>query len=299
MNNTCTGFMEATGTIDYTFTNNFMFQMILNKNNLVLKGLISSLLHLPLEEIDSVVIENPIELGKEIDQKDFILDIRVKLNNDTTINLEMQVLNEYNWPDLSLSYLCRPFDQLYSGKDYSLLRPVIHIGILDFTLFPQSPEFYATYKLLNIKNHEVYNDKFILSVLSLKQIELATEEDKVWQIDKWSRLFSAKTWRDIKMISENNEILTSAAESLYQYNSDWIVRERCRARQDYERHQRFLQEQSVQDKATIKEQEAALAEKEAALVEKEAALVEKEAIIEQQQKLLEEQEAIIKSLKEK
>ena len=89
MNNTCTGFMEATGTIDYTFTNNFMFQMILNKNNLVLKGLISSLLHLPLEEIDSVVIENPIELGKEIDQKDFILDIRVKLNNDTTINLEM------------------------------------------------------------------------------------------------------------------------------------------------------------------------------------------------------------------
>ena len=299
MNNTCTGFMEATGTIDYTFTNNFMFQMILNKNNLVLKGLISSLLHLPLEEIDSVVIENPIELGKEIDQKDFILDIRVKLNNDTTINLEMQVLNEYNWPDRSLSYLCRTFDQLYSGEDYSLLRPVIHIGILDFTLFPQSPEFYATYKLLNIKNHEVYNDKFILSVLSLKQIELATEEDKVWQIDKWSRLFSAKTWRDIKMIAENNEILTSAAESLYQYNSDWIVRERCRARQDYERHQRFLQEQSVQDKATIKEQEADLAEKEAALVEKEAALVEKEAIIEQQQKLLEEQEAIIKSLKEK
>ena len=101
------------------------------------------------------------------------------------------------------------------------------------------------------------------------------------------------------MIAENNEILTSAAESLYQYNSDWIVRERCRARQDYERHQRFLQEQSAQDKATIKEQEAALAEKEAALVEKEAALVEKEAIIEQQQKLLEEQEAIIKSLKEK
>ncbi len=285
MNNTGNSFMEATGNIDYTFTNNFMFQIILNENNLVLKGLISSLLHLPLEEIASVVIENPIELGKEIDQKDFILDIRVKLNNHTTINLEMQVLNEYNWPDRSLSYLCRTFDQLCSGQDYTLTRPVIHIGILDFTLFPKSPEFYATYKLLNIKNHEVYNDKFILSVLSLKQIELATEEDKAWEIDKWSRLFSAKTWRDIKMIAENNEILTSAAESLYQYNSDWIVRERCRAREDYERHQQYVKEKFARDEATIKEQEVALREK--------------EAIIEEQRKLLEEQEALIKSLKEK
>ena len=253
----------------------------------------------PLEEIDSVVIENPIELGKEIDQKNFILDIRVKLNNHTTINLEMQVLNEYNWPDRSLSYLCRTFDQLYTGQDYSLTHPVIHIGILDFTLFPKSPEFYATYKLLNIKNHEVYNDKFILSVLSLKQIELATEDDKAWEIDKWSRLFAAKTWRDIKMIAENNEILTSAAESLYQYNSDWIVRERCRAREEYERHEQYVKEKFARDEATIKEQEVALREQAATIKEQVTALEGKEAIIEEQRKLLEEQEALIKALKEK
>ena len=41
------GYEQATGKIDYTFTNNYMFHIILQENELVLKGLISSLLHLP------------------------------------------------------------------------------------------------------------------------------------------------------------------------------------------------------------------------------------------------------------
>ena len=79
-----------------------MFRVILQTNELVLRGLISSLLHLPSEDIDSVRIENPIELGVAINNKDFILDIRVMLNNNTIINLEMQVNNLHNWRDRSL-----------------------------------------------------------------------------------------------------------------------------------------------------------------------------------------------------
>ena len=44
------------------------------------------------------------------------LDIRVVLNQNTLINLEMQVINEHNWPERSLSYLYREFDQLSSSK---------------------------------------------------------------------------------------------------------------------------------------------------------------------------------------
>ena len=66
---------------------------------------------------------------------------------------------------------------------FLLSFPVIHIGFLDYTLFPDAPEFYATNMLLNVKNHRIYNDKFRLSVVDLTQIELATEEDKTYQID--------------------------------------------------------------------------------------------------------------------
>ena len=157
-----------------------IFSYILQKNQAVLKALICSLLHLHPDSVNSITITNPIELGKAIDNKEFILDIHVVLNNHTHINLEMQVVNELNWTDRSLSYLCRTFDQLYSGQSYLLALPVIHIGFLDFQLFSDYTEFYATYKLLNVKNHKVFSDKLCLRVVDLTHIDLATEEDKLF-----------------------------------------------------------------------------------------------------------------------
>lgn len=234
-------YMEASGTIRYTLTNNYMFRYILQKNKKVLKGLVCSLLHLKPEQIKKLEIKNPINLSGELSGKEFILDINVMLNDDTLINLEMQVANEYNWPERSLSYLCRSFDQLYSGQKYVDVLPVIHIGFLDFTLHPKEPEFYATYKMLNVKNHLVYSDKFILSVVNLSQIELATEEDKAYSIDYWARIFKVKTWEELKMLVKDNEYMQEAAESLYVANADEIVRQQCRAREDAERMERTLQ----------------------------------------------------------
>lgn len=241
MQNTQTAsFMEAKGVIEYNMTNNYMFRYILQKNKKVLTGLICSLLHLKPEQIKSIEITNPIDLAGDITGKEFILDINVMLNNDTLINLEMQVANEHNWPERSLMYLCQAFDQLYRGQEYEEALPVHHIGFLDFTLFPEYPEFYATYQLLNVKNHHLYSSKFTLSVVNLTQTELATEEDKANKIDYWARLFKAKTWEEIKMLAQNNEYLEEAANSIYQANAEEIVRQQCRAREDAERRERTL-----------------------------------------------------------
>ena len=199
-------FRDAAGPIEYGFTNDYMFRTILQENERVLRGLICALLHLEAEDIRSVEIKNPILPGDTFDAKEFILDVEITLNNAAFINLEMQVVNEYNWPERSLSYLCRRFDQLGKGQDYTECKPAVHIGFLDFTLFPECPEFYATYKLLNIKNQHLYSDKFILSVVDLTHIELATDEDKAYGIDRWARLFKSTTWEEIRMIAENNPI---------------------------------------------------------------------------------------------
>ena len=70
-------------------------------------------------------ITNSIVLGESTNDKTFFLDIRVDLNQNTLINLEMQVINEHNWPERSLSYLCREFDQLSIGQSYELVKPGI------------------------------------------------------------------------------------------------------------------------------------------------------------------------------
>ena len=160
--------------------------------------------------------------------------------NNSVLNLEMQMQNQLNWEERSLSYLCRSFDQLYQGDNYSTAKPAIHIGFLNFTPFPEHPEFYATYKLLNLKNHRVYSDKFILSVIDLTQIQLATQEDKTNQIDYWAHLFTATSWEDIKMIADKNEYLSEATQTLYELNADEITRQKCRARRDYYKNQNTI-----------------------------------------------------------
>ena len=77
-------------------TNNYMFRYILQQNEKVLKGLVSALLHLNPEDIKTIEIKNPIDLSADVTGKEFILDIKIMLNDDTLINLEMQVLNKHN-----------------------------------------------------------------------------------------------------------------------------------------------------------------------------------------------------------
>ena len=265
-----TSFLEATGVIEYNMTNNYMFRYILQKNQKVLKGLICSLLHLKPQQIKSIEIRNPIDLAGDVTGKEFILDIHVMLNDNTLINLEMQVANEHNWPERSLMYLCRAFDHLYSGQNYIEALPVYHIGFLDYTLFSDQPEFYATYKLLNVKNHRLYSSKFSLSVVDLTQTQLATNEDKANNLDYWARIFKAQTWEELKMLAQNDEYLQEAADSLYKANADEIIREQCRAREDAERIQRTLERDLMlvtQEKTALLEDNASLKEDNASLKE--------------------------------
>ena len=86
----------------------------------------------------------------------------------------------------------------------------------------------------------MYNDKFILSVVDLTHTELATDEDKAYGIDRRARLFKSTTWEEIRMIAENNPILTEASEKLYTYNADEAARQRSQARAEYLAHERAV-----------------------------------------------------------
>ncbi|MBQ7934652.1 MAG: PD-(D/E)XK nuclease family transposase [Lachnospiraceae bacterium] len=81
--NTSIAYEQATGPIDFGFTNDYMFRAILQKNTKVLKGLVCALLHLQPEDITSISVTNPIELGDGIDTKSFILDVKVQINYHT------------------------------------------------------------------------------------------------------------------------------------------------------------------------------------------------------------------------
>ena len=230
---TVSSFRDAHGTIPYNMTNDYMFRAVLQSNNKVLRGLICSVLRLKESEVRSVEITNSIILGESITNKEVRLDINVILNNNAHINLEMQVANELNWPDRSVLYLSRSFDQLNHGQKYIEIKPVIHIGFLNYTLFKECPEFCATYKLINVNYHHVYSDKMTLSVIDLSKVDLATDVDREYHLDKWAALFKATTWEELKMIAANNEYLNEASQTIYHMNSDEWIRKVCIEREEY------------------------------------------------------------------
>ncbi len=251
-----TEWLSATGPLCIPMTNDYLFRALLQLNNLVLKGLICALFHLSAEEVSSAAIINPIMLGEAINEKTFFLDVFVTLNNYAHINLELQVINEHNWPERSLSYLCRTFDNLNSGEDYSAVRPAVQIGLLDFTLFPEHPEFYSTYQFMNIKNHTVYSDKMQLSVLNLTRKDLATVEDKDSHLHYWASFFKATTWEELKMLAKQDEFIKEASATIYQLSREEQVRLQCEAREDYYRRQRTIQHTIERQNITIENQSA-------------------------------------------
>ena len=111
------------------------------------------------------------------------------------------------------------------------------------------------------KTYHVYSDKLALNVLDLNQIDLATEEDKLWKLDYWAHLFKASTWEDIRMIASNDEYLTEASNTLYDMHNDFNIRERLRSREDYIIHQKRMESELAKKDSIIAEKDSALAEK--------------------------------------
>ena len=230
-------FEEASGAIPYNMTNDYMFRIVLQENETVLRGLVAALIHQDPESIQTK-ITNPVLLGDTIGKKDFILDVNVLINNETSMNLEMQVINEHDWTDRSLNYLCRNYTKLIKGDNYFLAKPVIQIGFLNFDLFPKEPEFYATYKMENIKTHSLYSSKLQIGVVELNRIEIATEDDKTYKIDQWARLFKMKDWKGLKAMVKDNKYLEEAAKTIYYLNSDEHIQAVCERRAEVEAEER-------------------------------------------------------------
>ena len=103
---------------------------------------------------------------------------------------------------------------------------------------------------IGVSKTRIFNDKFVLSVVDLSKINLATDEDKASGLEYWARMFKAQTWEELKKLVKDDEYLQEAAQSIYIANSDYMVQQRCRAREEYERHERTVQ----RDLRRLKEQ---------------------------------------------
>ena len=134
-------------------------------------------------------------------------------------------------------------------------------------------------------------------MVELKNIELATQENYLYGIDKWAALFKSKSWEELKSMAAINEYMKSAAETIYEVSSDENIREQCRRRAEFESYERYINNLINNQKATIDDLKQINADKDATIADKDATIADKNATIASQNTEMTKMQAIINELK--
>lgn len=230
-----------TGKLEYRLTNDFMFKAVLQENETALRGLLCALLGMEAERIRTVRVMNPIEIGKKIEDKLMMLDLKLEMNDNCIMDIEMQILDKGNWPVRSLAYLSRSFDQLEKGDSYPKVKETIHIGILDFTPKGFPNKLYLDYYFYNLDTAHKYSDKMSIRVLQLNQLGKNEDETDMPELYQWARLFKAETWEEMRMLAEKSAAINECVVTYKELTADERAKMEAEAREDYYRCQKDLE----------------------------------------------------------
>ena len=281
---------KMTGPISFSMSNDYLFRALMQKDERTLKAVVASFLRVTPESISEIEVTNPILLGADIDSKEYHLDIRTLLEHEKEIDLEMQVVRHPGWIERTLVYICRAFSELNHGNQYQDAKPVWQISFCDFNLFSREPEYVSDFMLVNTKNNaQIYTDKIRLTHVNLTRIDLATEEDHLYCVTDWGRLFKATSWEELKMLAQENPSMDYTISSIYQLAEDEKIRHQMYRREENEiLHRQMIENQ---EKAEARAEEAT-ARAEAAISDSKA----KDVIIKQKDTIIEQLQATIQEL---
>lgn len=163
------------------------------RNPVIRKYFISVVLNIPVEMIRSTRLLNTYLWRRYRYQKQGILDVLVELNDDTKINIELQVKAVRNWDKRQLFYLGKMLtEEISFGRSYDVMKRCVAISILDFNL-TEDKQYHKTY-LLRDEGGRLFSNLLELHVIELNKVLMGQN------IDEWIRFFNIKTEGELDML---------------------------------------------------------------------------------------------------
>ena len=145
-----------------------------------------------------------------------ILDLLVKLQDGTLVDLEMQRKGPPSFRDRVLFYLAKIHAaQLDRGEAYGELRAGIAILLLN-DLDSPALGLHAVFRLVEGKTGELFSDKLEIHLVQLPLVERATLEELEHEPDlvAWARFFRAKSWEEVEELARQNEGIAKARDTM-------------------------------------------------------------------------------------
>jgi len=221
----------------------YAFKKVFGSNEhkpLLIKFLNSIITFANRAKIEDLDIIDPYNIPMLKGMKDSFVDVKARLDNNTTVIIEMQVLNHQGFEKRVLYNMAKNYSiQLNKAEDYHLLNPVIALSIVDFIMFEETPRAVTKFKLLEKKDFIDYSDDIELIFIELPKFKKELDELKGLQEQF---IYFIKNSSDLTLIPKELEDIKEALK---------IVNEASLSKEELElQHKRkefiFIQKNSIE-----------------------------------------------------
>ena len=192
--------------------------------------------HIVIRELE---ILNPYLAPKIRGVKETYLDVKAKLDNDTTVIIEMQVLNIEGFEKRILYNAAKAYStQLGIGQDYILLDPVIALTITDFEMFPEINQLISRF-ILKEKDFLIDYPIYDIELVFVELPKFHKEADRLETLaDKW--LYFLKCARQLDVVPESMNLVPEIKKAFEVANEVNLTPEQI---EDMEMQEMFIYDQ--------------------------------------------------------
>ena len=204
----------------------FVFKKIFGseENKSVLISFLNATLK-PKKEIVAVDLKNT-DIEKEYLKDKFSrLDVKATTSNKETINIEIQLSDQYNMTQRTLYYWSKMYEeQMEQSDNYRKLSRTVCINILNYN-YLDNDRFHNVYRLKEIETNEELTDIceiHFIEIPKLRQLKLKDEKD---MLEVWVEFLRDPESEVIRSIETTNQDLKKAKDKLYKLSQSKEDRE--------------------------------------------------------------------------
>ena len=198
-------------------TNDFVFKRIFGRheNQEATKDLIKCITN---KDIKTIELDKNTFLEHDItSDKLGILDVRATLNNNTEVDIEVQVVNQTNIEKRLLFYWSKMYiNTIEEGQGYEKLKKSIVIMIADFELknLKDIPKYHTRWKIIETEySKKVLTQDFEIDILELPKVKKYVKEGKENKaLLLWTKFFTNPEALEEKEMEENKGVKKAKKE---------------------------------------------------------------------------------------
>lgn len=135
--------------------------------------------------IDDPKILDPRHIPRVYGMKDSYVDVKVRLDNEVHLTIEMQVLNNEGQEQRILCNAAKTYStQIVLRGQYCSLTPVVALTLTNFVMFHDIPDVRSEYRMKEVNSHRGYDGDLRLVFYELPKFT-KTVEDLNTPREKW------------------------------------------------------------------------------------------------------------------